>query len=105
MRKLKQNKKSNEVIISEFYRIVSILKSKQEVKEFLKALLTQEEQIMLAKRVGVAKLLMQNFGYGEIKKKLKVTNSKIHSVKNNIKESEKGFLKIFRRMDKSKKWK
>ena len=64
-------------IIGEFFDLIVGLKNKKEVMDFFIGLLTHSESLMLARRIQIAKLLMENQSYNEIKKKLKVGNSTI----------------------------
>jgi TrpR-related protein YerC/YecD len=68
-------------VINDFWRTVTFLESKEEVKNFLKALLTSTEMLMLAKRVDVARMLMSDCKYDFIKREAQVTNATIAHVK------------------------
>ena len=59
-------------IIGEFFELVSGLKSKKEIVDFFVGLLTPSEALMMARRVQVAKMVVDGCGYDEIMKKLKV---------------------------------
>ncbi len=60
-------------ITSEFFEIISNLKSKKEIIDFFVGLLTPSEVVMMARRIQVAKMLVEGKGYDEIMRKLKVS--------------------------------
>ncbi|MEK7170562.1 MAG: hypothetical protein AAB767_04720, partial [Patescibacteria group bacterium] len=53
----KINPKERARILEEFWTMVALLESKEEVKCFFKDLLSATESIMLARRIQIAKLL------------------------------------------------
>lgn len=67
-----------------FINSVKNINQTEEVVSFLKDLLSPQERVMIAKRIGVAYLLLQDkYTYYDIKKALKVsfgTIAKIHTV-------------------------
>jgi uncharacterized protein YerC len=72
-------------------KLISILSDKNLVQGFFDDFLTPTEKVMLAKRLGIAVLLIGGFGYDEIKEILHVSTSTIFTVQNAV---EKGkFLK------------
>ncbi len=60
-------------IIGDFFDIVAGLKNKQEVVDFFIGLLTPSESLMMARRIQVAKMLIEGLNYETISKKLKVS--------------------------------
>lgn len=67
-------------LLDELYNMISILDSKEEVKNFFRDLLTPSESLMLARRIAIAKMLIEGATYDEIKKKLSVGYDNIKSV-------------------------
>lgn len=59
-------------IIGEFFEIVSNLKTKDEVVGFFIGLLSPSESLMLARRIQIAEMLLEEKSYEGIRKKLKV---------------------------------
>lgn len=72
-----------------FYRLIDDLEG-NEMGEFFDDFLTEEEKLMLSKRLAVAQLIRQGFDYLEIKGILKVSNGTISGVKHWLKY-KKGF--------------
>jgi TrpR-related protein YerC/YecD len=66
--------------LGDFYDAVSSLKSRQEVKNFFKDLLTTSEIVMLSRRIQIAKMLLAGNTQEEIKEKLKVGFANIANV-------------------------
>lgn len=60
-------------IINEFFEIISNLKSKKEIVDFFVGLLTPSEVVMMARRIQVAKMIVEGKGYDEIMRRLKVS--------------------------------
>lgn len=74
------DKKERYKIIGEFFEIVSNLKNKDDVFGFFIGLLSPSETLMLARRIQVAEMLMEEKSYEEIRKKLKVSFQTIAKV-------------------------
>ncbi|MDP2910369.1 MAG: hypothetical protein A2V72_01215 [Candidatus Nealsonbacteria bacterium RBG_13_37_56] len=77
-------------MIAEFYDVVNSLKNRQEVRLFLKDLLTGDEIASLMRRIEVAVLLKANFSHQEIRKLLKVSNNKINKVQKVLVSEDRG---------------
>ena len=61
---------------------IAAFKSRDEVKNFFKDLLSESESIMLSRRIMIAKYLLEGLTYEEIKTRLKVGDgniAKVHS--------------------------
>ena len=58
--------------LGEFYTMISLLKNRDEVKNFFKDLLTLSEVVMISRRIQIARMLLEGESYDEIKKKLRV---------------------------------
>lgn len=100
MTKISRKKLTREgEVINDFWRTATFLSSKDEVRDFLKALLTPTEMVMLAKRLEVAKMLMHDCSYLFIKREVQVTNATITHVKNSlVNGAYNGFLKPLQRL-------
>lgn len=73
--------------INNFWSLITLLENKDQVKSFLKDLLTHTEMKMLAKRIQIAKMLLEGYNYQDIRNYVKVTDSTIARI-NNILEVE-----------------
>jgi len=67
-------------IIGDFYDIVTNLKTKKEVIGFFMGLLTSSEALMFARRIQIAKMLLDDSSYDEIRSELRVGGGTIASV-------------------------
>ncbi len=76
----KINPKERARILEEFWTMVALLESKEEVKCFFKDLLSATESIMLARRIQIAKLLLSGWSYEQIEQKLGTGPTTIASV-------------------------
>jgi uncharacterized protein YerC len=83
----------------------ALFDSRQEVQEFLKDLLTHTEKKMLAKRLQIAKLLLDGENYDFIRENLKVTPGTIAQVSNILANAGTGYKKVWdklKRVNKSR---
>lgn len=63
-----------------FWKALASLKSPEESRRFWQSFISDVEQLMLAKRLGIALMLTKGFSYQEIKDSLKVSSSTIMDV-------------------------
>lgn len=95
--------KISEKVYEVFVNSVKNTKSSGEVVDFLDDLLTPVEKIMLAKRVAIAFLLLEdNFGYEYISKTLKVSRGTIARVNSVLITQGKGYKQILGNMLRNK---
>ncbi len=83
--------------LGEFYTMVSLLRSREEVKSFFKDLLTLSEAVMISRRIQIAKMLLGGHTYSDIKKKLKVGGGTINQVERWLNNGFGGYKKIIKR--------
>jgi TrpR-related protein YerC/YecD len=87
-------------IINDFWRATTCLKNKDEVREFLKSVLTPTEMLMLAKRVEVAKMLITDNHYDDIRRQVQVTNATISHIKDSLtRGGYKGYIVPLQRLE------
>lgn len=100
------DKKERNRIVCELFTIIADLKNKEEVFGFLLGLFSPSESLMVGRRIQVAKLLLRDYGYDYIEKKLKVSHQTINKIEHWINENEergKLILKNMEREDKQKR--
>ena len=89
-----------------FIRIVSAiaaLRNPMEAANFLKDLLSEQEAIMLARRLQIADLLTQGLTYEQIHRLMKVGDSTIARVQTWLKLYGEGYRMVLKRTAKSQK--
>lgn len=79
---------------------LSQLKSEAIAKDFLEDFLTNEERLMLAKRLAVVYLLKEGFSYGKISEALKITPVTIGKIRLISKSGKTRTTEIFNRKGK-----
>lgn len=79
--------------VNDLWSSFTLLESKEEVRGFLKELLTPTEMKMLAKRLQIAVLLLRGTSYNTIGERVRVQNSTIAKISNVINVSPNGSLK------------
>lgn len=72
--------KERRKILDEFWTMIALLESKEEVKHFFKDLLSATESLMLARRIQIARLLLSGWSYEHIEKRLGTGPTTIASV-------------------------
>lgn len=76
-------------ITSELFEVIANLRTKKEVIEFLIGLLTPSETLMVARRVQIAKMLLEGENDFEfIRKRMKVSNQTIVKVEHWLRGDE-----------------
>jgi len=89
--------------LGDFYTMVSLLSDRDEVKAFLKDLLTLSEITMISIRIQIAKLLLLGLSHRDIKIKLGVGFSTIAHVDRWLNDGFGGYKKILKKYEKVNK--
>lgn len=76
-----------------FWNLITLLEDKEQVKNFLKDLLTPTEMKMLAKRIQIAKMLIEGHDYRAIRNYVRVTDTTIAKISNILATSNEGLIK------------
>ena len=82
------------------YTAISSLKSREEVKRFLRDLLTESERIMMGRRIIVAQRLLEDKSYLEIKQELGVGMDTIIRVHRWLEDDVDGYEKVVKKLEK-----
>jgi len=88
-------------IFDELFEVISNLKTKAEAIDFLFGLLTPSEVLMTARRIQIAKMLLSDYGYEDIQRKLKVSHTTINKIEHWLKENEERNKFIAGKMEKA----
>ena len=98
---LPENEKKK--FLGEFYSIVASLETREDVKNFLKDLLTLSETVMISRRIQVAKKLLEGCTHEEIKKELKIGFTTISNVERWLNNGFGGYKKMIGKYNKKYK--
>ncbi len=98
----KISNKEREELLEELCEAISVLKNSQEIMNFITDLLTRQELIMLAKRIKIAKFLIEGKEYRDIENLLGVGQGTIAKVNQWLSESGEGFRLVAERTKKEK---
>lgn len=90
----KLSKQEQEELITELCQALATIKNPQEAAKFLLDLLGTQEMEMLAKRLKLAKLLLDGWKYPEIRRQLRVSDGTIARVNLWLKMSGEGYRLI-----------
>ncbi len=83
--------------LGEFYTMVSLLKTRDEAKNFFKDLLTLSEVVMISRRIQAAKMMLEGETYETISNKLKMSTTTIMQVERWLNNGFGGYKNIIRR--------
>ncbi|MEK7664894.1 MAG: YerC/YecD family TrpR-related protein [Patescibacteria group bacterium] len=90
-------------MIGEFYDMIDSLKDRNEVRLFIKSLMTADEIATLMRRIEIAVLLSGKYTYNEITKLLGAGNGKITNVQKNLLQDDSGYKIIVKRLIENRK--
>jgi TrpR-related protein YerC/YecD len=90
-------------MIGEFYDTIDSLRDRNEVRAFIKSLLTADEIAGLMRRIEIAVLLSANFNYDKIIKMLGVGSNKITNVHKALQQDDNGYEIIIKRLIENRK--
>ncbi len=77
---------------------VAKINSKGEIMNFFDDLLTESELVMIIRRLEIAKMLIDNFSYHDIRKEIGVGFSTIKSIRHKLDKSRGGYLKFIKQI-------
>ena len=102
MKKRQKDLTKEEIIatLDALYTAASAIKGRNEVKLFLRDLLTSSERIMLGRRIIIARMLIAGESYREIGRRLRVGNNTIRRVERWLEDQFPGFEKAVKEMEK-----
>ena len=86
--------------INNLWNAFTLAKNKAEIRLLLKDLLTHTEVKMLAKRLQVAKMLLEGYDYLSIKHAVKVTDPTIAKINNLLEEKGEGLRQAVNQLQK-----
>lgn len=87
------NQRERYYLIGNLFDIVSNINSKKEVIDFLLNALTPSEVLMIARRIQIAEMILEDKSYEEIRKELGVGYHNIASVHRLIQKDNSGYKK------------
>lgn len=94
----KLSKKEQEALILEFCRAIAEMKTLEEAANFIKDLLSKQEAEMLAKRIAIARMLIDGKSYQQINSLLKASYGTIARISHWLATSGEGYRLIVKRV-------
>ena len=82
------------------YTAISSLNSREEIKKFLRDLLTESERVMMGRRIIIAQRLLEEKSYLEIKQELGVGMDTIMRVHRWLEDDIDGYEKVVKKLEK-----
>ncbi len=87
-------------LLDEFYSIITLLESKEEVRNFFKDLFSISEAVMVARRIQIAKLLLAGYDYESIRSKIGAGFNTIGNVQRWLDAGFGGYIKALENLNK-----
>lgn len=84
--------------INNLWNAFTLMESKQEVRELIKDLFTHTEYKMIAKRLEIARRLIDGDNYDDIKTAVKVTEKPIANMSNTLANNGTGLKNAYRKL-------
>lgn len=84
--------------IANLWNAFTLIENREESVSFLKELLTPTEIRMMAKRIQIAKMLLEGYKYEAIRNFVRVTDHTISQVNNQLNFGNGGYIKIIKRI-------
>lgn len=103
VRPRKLNKDDKIKYFDALYTAIATLKSRDEVKIFLRDLLTESERIMIGRRIIIAQRLLEDKSYAEIKQELSVGVDTIMRVHKWLEDENYGYEETIKKLQKEYK--
>lgn len=90
-------------MIGEFYDVFDSLKNRDEIRFFIKSLLTADEIATFMRRIEIAVLLQGGYNYRQIYDILSVGSDKISRVQKSLDQDDSGYKIIVKRLIENRK--
>jgi len=90
-------------MIGEFYDVIDSLETREEVRLFIKSLLTADEIANFMRRIEIAVLLVGGYNYRQISDILGVGSDKISKVQKALDQDDSGYKFIVKRLIENRK--
>lgn len=88
------------MLLDELWTMIALLETREEVKNFFKDLLSETEALMLARRIQIAKLLLQGKSYETIRERLKASYVTIATAHRWLQGGFGGYEQLLPRLEK-----
>ena len=98
------SKREKDELLDELYFIVESLKTKEQIINFLKDILTKSEEVMLARRIRIARMLLEGNSCIQISRKLKTGLDTITKVQKWLKDGFGNYTKSLEKISKKEQW-
>lgn len=92
------SKAEKEELLDKLFEAIKGLKSKQEIVDFFRDLLTDSESVMLARRLQVAQMIMDDKSFHEIREEMGASFDTINSVKRFVEYGSNGYKSVIKRL-------
>ncbi len=87
-------------LLNELWSMVALLENRDEIENFFKTLLSESEAVMLARRIQIARRLLQRQGYEDIRREMKVSYVTITNVHRWLRGDTGGYEDMIPKLEK-----
>lgn len=87
-------------LLNEFWSLVVLLDTREEIENFFKDLLSETESLMLARRIRIARLLLEGKSYEDIRIAMQTSYVTIAGVHRWLQGRNEGYARMLPRLEK-----
>ena len=97
------SKEDKRQLLNEFWDLVELARTRRDIENFFRDLLSETEAVMLARRVRIAKMLLDERTYDDIRKTMNTSYVTIASVHRWLQGRNEGYMAILSRSKQGKR--
>lgn len=94
------SREDRDELLDELWSMITLLNTKEEIENFFKDLLSETEAVMLARRIRIARFLLEGKSYDDITELMNAGPTTIASVHRWLQGSNEGYIKALPRLKK-----
>ncbi len=91
-------KRERDDLLDELWSAVTLLETKEEVKNFFRDLLSETEALMFARRIRIARMLLEGRSYEDIREEMQTSHGTIANVHGWLQGENEGYAKALPRL-------
>lgn len=87
-------------LLNELWSLVALLKTREEIKNFFRDLLSETEEVMLARRIRIARFLLEGKSYENIRESMHTSYVTIAGVHRWLQRGSEGYKNMLPQLEK-----
>lgn len=89
-----------QTLLNELWSLVALLKTKEEIRNFFRDLLSETEELMLARRIRIARFLLEGKSYENIRENMHASDVTIAGVHRWLQRGSEGYKNMLPQLEK-----